>query len=45
MTSGNPSVAIRVDLPDGRIVFVETSVKLFLAAAALIRAKYPEVEF
>ena len=44
MASGRPSLAIRVDLPDGKVVFVETSVKLFLVAAAAIRAKYPDAE-
>jgi hypothetical protein len=33
MASGSSSVAIRIDLPDGRVVVVETSMKLFLSAA------------
>lgn len=40
MTSGRPSVAIRLDLPDGRVVFAETSMRLFLAAARAFAAKY-----
>ena len=43
MTSGNPSVAIRIDLPDGRVVVAETSLRLFLAAAAALRARYGEL--
>jgi hypothetical protein len=38
MTSGKPSVAIRIDLPDGRIVFAETSLRLFLTAADALRS-------
>lgn len=41
MTSGSPSLALRLDLPDGRVVIAETSVKAFLTAAAAIRAKFP----
>ncbi|MDP9266373.1 MAG: hypothetical protein M3O91_09700 [Chloroflexota bacterium] len=40
MTSGKPSVAIRVDLPDGRVVVAETSMRLFLAAAVAFHARY-----
>ena len=40
MTSGKPSVSIRIDLPDGKIVVVETSMRLFLGAAEAFRAKY-----
>lgn len=39
MVSGNPSVTVRAALNDGRIVLVETSLKLFLAAASAFRAK------
>lgn len=42
MTSGRPSVAIRIDLPDGRTVVQETSLRLFLMAADAFRAKYGE---
>lgn len=38
--SGAPSVAIRVDLDDGRVVFVETTLKLFLTAADALRARH-----
>ena len=43
MTSGNPSVAIRIDLPDGSVVVAETSVRLFQMAAAAMRGKYGDV--
>jgi len=36
MTSGKSSVAIRVNLPDGKVVVAETSMRLFLEAAKLI---------
>lgn len=39
-TSGRPSVCLRVDLPDGRTVLAETSLRLFLAAADALRAYY-----
>ena len=42
MTSGNPSLAMRIDLPDGRTVILETSVRLFLVAAHAIEARYPD---
>ncbi len=40
MTGGAPSVAIRFDLPDGRIVVAETSLKLFQAANAILLGKF-----
>lgn len=40
MQSGQPSVAFRIDLPDGRVVFAETSMRLFLGAADAFRARY-----
>jgi hypothetical protein len=39
MVSGKPSVALRIDLPDGRTVLAETSVELFLTAAAAVRGR------
>ena len=41
MESGATSVAMRIDLPDGRVVIVETSLALFLAAGRGIAARYP----
>jgi hypothetical protein len=43
MKSGRPSVAIRLDLPDGRTVVAETSARLFCVAARAIMAKHPEL--
>lgn len=43
MTSGLPSVAIRLDLPDGRVVVAETSARLFVTAAREISARYPKL--
>ncbi len=40
MQSGLPSVTIRIDLPDGKVVLAETSLKLFLFAADALRAKF-----
>lgn len=40
MKGGAPSIAIRVDLPDGRVVIAETSLKLFLTAADMLKARY-----
>lgn len=42
MTSGKASVALVVRLKDGQLVFVETSLDLFLAAAAALRARYAD---
>lgn len=40
MMSGNASVMLRIDLPDGRVVLAETSLRLFLGAADMLRARY-----
>jgi hypothetical protein len=40
MTSGRPSIAIRINLPDGKVVVAETSMRLFLNAADAFRARY-----
>jgi hypothetical protein len=39
---GKPSVAIRIDLPDGRSVVKEMTMANFLAAAQMISARYGE---
>lgn len=39
MASGKPSVAIRLDLPDGTVVIAETSLELFAAAARGMTAR------
>jgi len=43
MQSGNPSVSIRFDLPDGKTVVAETSLKLFYTAARAMLARYPHL--
>lgn len=40
MTSGKPSVAIRIDYPDNRTVVVETSLANFLMAADALRIRH-----
>lgn len=40
MTSGKPSVAIGIELPDGRVVIAQTSMRLLLAAAKALEARY-----
>lgn len=40
MVSGAPSVMIRIDQPDGRVVIAETSLKLLLTAADALKARY-----
>lgn len=40
MTSGRTSVALRINLPDGRIVIVETSWRLLATAARAVAARY-----
>jgi hypothetical protein len=41
MSSGRPSVAIRLDLPDGTTVLAQTSARLFCSAGRAIAARYP----
>jgi len=40
MTSGRTSVGFRVELPDGKVVFCETTMRLFLNAANIFKVKY-----
>ena len=40
IVSGKPSVAFRLDLPDGRIIIAETTLALFLTVADAMKAKY-----
>lgn len=40
MDSGRASVSFRVELPDGKIVFCETTMRLFLNAANVFRTRY-----
>ena len=43
MASGRPSVAFRIDLPDGTSVVAETSARLFCTAANAVTAKYGDL--
>lgn len=43
LASGRPSVALRIDLPDGRAVVAETTARLFVTAARAIVARYPDL--
>jgi hypothetical protein len=43
MSSGRPSVALRIDLLDGSTLIVETSARLFASAGRMISAKYPDL--
>lgn len=40
MTSGLPSIALRIDIPGGRVVVAETSMQMFLTVARAFAAKY-----
>jgi hypothetical protein len=43
MASGRPSVAFRIDLPNGDVVIAQTSARLFCTAAKAIMARYPDL--
>lgn len=43
MTSGHPSVAIRIDLPDGKHVIADVSARLFCTAARAIMARHADL--
>lgn len=40
MTSGRASVMLRIDLPDGRVVLAETSLRLLQTVVAQLTAHY-----
>lgn len=42
MVSGLPSLTFRIDLPDGQVVILETSWRLFHTAYMALRAKLGE---
>ena len=44
MESGKPSIALRLNLPDGRAAVLETSALAFCSAARAIKARYPDLE-
>lgn len=43
MTSGQPSIAMRLTLPNGETVIAETSARLFCTAARAIISRYPNL--
>lgn len=43
MASGRPSVAFRIDLPDGKIILFQTSARLYCSLAKTIEAKHPDL--
>lgn len=45
MSSGNPSVALRFDLPDGTTVIAQTSLRLFLTAADALKAAHGDPRY
>lgn len=44
LESGLPSITIRIDLPDGRVVLAETTARLFIQAGRAIAARFPGLE-
>jgi len=40
MKSGHPSLAIRIDLPEGKVLIQETSVAAWLAIAAALEMRF-----
>ena len=42
MVSGAPSVAFAIPMPDGKWLFAQTSMHLFLAAARSFQARFEE---
>lgn len=44
MTSGKPSLAFRIDLPNGKVVIAETSWNAWRAANAALSARLGEVD-
>lgn len=43
LASGRPSVAIRLDLPDGKTIIAETTARLFVSAGRMIAGRYPDL--
>lgn len=40
MKSGKPSISIRIELPDGKTLIAETSMRLFIATAEAFEQRY-----
>lgn len=45
MTNGAPAVVTVIELPDGRVVFAETSLALFLTAADVFKDRYGDPRY
>jgi hypothetical protein len=43
MESGRPSIAFRIDLPNGSVLIAQTTARPFCMAARIVMAKYPEL--
>lgn len=43
LASGRPSLTLRIDLPDGKVILAETTARLFCTSARIIMAKYPNL--
>ena len=43
LLTGRPSIAIRLDLPDGSTVIAETTARMFVIAGRMVVAKYPNL--
>lgn len=42
-TKGQPSIAMRFELPDGRTLLAETTARLFVTAGQAIAGRYPHL--
>ena len=40
--SGEPSIAFRFYLPDGKVAFAQTTLRLFLTSVRVINTRYPD---
>lgn len=43
MASGHPSITLRIDLPDGKVLLTQTSARVFCLVAKCIMDKYPDL--
>lgn len=41
--SGDPSIAIRIDLPDGQVLVQETSLRLWYTATRALKGKFGDL--
>lgn len=42
MSSGKPSIALRLDLPTGQTVIAQTSLAAWIAVTCALRGRYPD---